>query len=285
MRPQFISIAGGLAALTIYTGILLGGAATIRGRESAATPDFVLETPDAIIEEPAEAPVAAEELPAEPTPSPAEAEAAAKTSRVPVRPVDPSLFAIPEEGVAKPLERIAPRPPLSAPEEKKASPIVLQRPVALAAGLVQNGGTTLQIKDIEPENAEKVCEGTGKSWPCGMVARTAFRNFLRGRALVCDQVDERTEGSAAASCTVGKINVAEWLVTNGWAIPLPGTALEAKAEAARNAKRGFYGSDPRDLSRRRLVIEPTGGADFGETVPDLQAPAGIPNWAPSIAGE
>ncbi|AFL48741.1 endonuclease YncB(thermonuclease family) [Sinorhizobium fredii] len=279
MRPQFISIAGGLAALALYAGILLNGAATIRARESAATPDFVLETPDAAaIEEPAEEPAPAAQIPAEPTPPPAEAEAAAKTSRVPVRPVEPDLFAIPEEGVAKPLERIAPRPPLSAPEEKKTTPTVLKRPIALAAGLVQTGDTTLQIKDIEPEKADKLCEGAGKSWPCGMVARTAFRNFLRGRALVCDQVDEKTEDSPAASCRVGNINVAEWLVTNGWAIPLSGTALEAKAEAARDAKRGFYGSDPRDLSRKPLVLqEPAGGLNFGETAPDLQAPVEIPN--------
>ncbi|WOS63251.1 thermonuclease family protein [Sinorhizobium fredii] len=271
MRPQVISIAGGLAALALYAAILLGGAASIRGRESAATPDFVLETPDdAAIEEPAEEPGPAEEPPAEPAPPPAEAEAAAKTSRTPVRPVDPNLFAIPEEGVAKPLERTAPRPPLSAPPEKKATPLVLNRPVALAAGVVQNGDTTLQIKDIEPEKADKVCEGAGKSWPCGMVARTAFRNFLRGRALVCDQIDEKTEGSPAASCKVGNMNVAEWLVTNGWATPLPGTPLEAKAEDARNARRGFYGDDPRDLRRRPPVIEePAGGTDVVEPAPDL----------------
>ena len=111
-----------------------------------------------------------------------------------------------------------------------------------------------------------------------MVARTAFRNFLRGRALVCDHVDGTTGGTAAATCTVGSMNVAEWLVTNGWATPIAGTPLEAKAEAARNAKRGFYGGDPRDLSRKPLVIEePAGGTDFGETAPDLQAPSEVPN--------
>ncbi|PDT41963.1 MULTISPECIES: thermonuclease family protein [Sinorhizobium] len=287
MRPQFISIAGGLAALALYTAILLGGAASIRGRESAAAPDLVLETPDAaMIEDPAAEPVPAEQPPAAAASPTAEQEAAAKTSRTPVRPVDPNLFAMPEEGLAKPLERIAPRPPLSAPPEKKATPLVLQRPVALAAGLVQTGDTTLQISDIEPEKADRICEGGGKTWPCGMVARTAFRNFLRGRALVCSEIDEEREGSAAANCRVGNMSVAEWLVTNGWAIPIPGTALEAKAEAARKAKRGFYGGDPRDLSRRRLVIdEPAGAADLGETARDLQAPAGTPNWAPSISGE
>ncbi|MQW86610.1 thermonuclease family protein, partial [Sinorhizobium saheli] len=56
MREQFITTAGGLAALALYAGILMSGAAAIRGRDSAAAPDFVLETPDAAAtEEPAEA--------------------------------------------------------------------------------------------------------------------------------------------------------------------------------------------------------------------------------------
>ena len=115
MRPQVISIAGGLAALALYAAILLGGAASIRGRESAATPDFVLETPDAAaIEEPADQPGRAAEPTAAPTPPPAEA--AAKTSRTPVRPVDPKLFAMPEEGLrnrsnGSRRDRLSPRRP------------------------------------------------------------------------------------------------------------------------------------------------------------------------------
>jgi endonuclease YncB( thermonuclease family) len=242
---QIITIAGGLASLMLFAGILLSGAAAIRDRESAATPDFVLETPDmAMIEEPATA------LDVAPAPPAAEPEAAAKSARLPMRSVEPGLFAPPEDDLARPLERVAPRPPLSAPQEKqRPSTVILQRPVALAAGLVQAGDTTLQLKEIEPESAEKVCRSNGKSWPCGMVARTAFRNFLRGRALVCKEMEEKPQGTTVGSCTVGGENAAEWLVANGWAMPRPGTALEAKTQAARGAKRGFYGGDPRDLSR------------------------------------
>ncbi|WEX88225.1 thermonuclease family protein [Sinorhizobium garamanticum] len=267
MRQESFTIAGGLFALLLYAGILWGGVVAIRGHEGAG-PDFPLETPDAATVEvpdpPAEAPAA--------PPPPAEPEQKAdtgKVGRLPARTIEPQLFALPQDGIAQPLERIAPRRPLSEPKEKPAEPtIVYQRPVALAAGLIRSGDTTVQLKDIEPENAEKTCHGNGRSWPCGMVARTAFRNFLRARALICDRPEENSEGTVTTTCKVGNENPAEWLVSNGWATPLPGSSLEAKAEAARSAKLGFYGDDPRDLSRAPLVIEEPPVA----TIPDDTAP-------------
>jgi endonuclease YncB( thermonuclease family) len=278
MRQQFITTAGGLAALALYAGILMSGAAVIRGRDSAATPDFVLETPDAAAtEEPAPEAVPADagatggsDTRAAPPPEPKTDVAIDKGARVTVRPIEPSLFALPEKGVAKPLQRVAPRPPLSKPPEKeKPATTVYRQPVALASGLVRSGDTTLQIMGIEPENTEKQCGGSGKSWPCGMIARTAFRNFLRARALVCDTPQE-TGKTVTTRCNVAGQDVAEWLVANGWAIPLPGTALEAKADAARKAKLGFHGDDPRDLKRAPLIVnDPSAGVVLEEAAPDL----------------
>ncbi len=266
MRPRLFTIAGGLAALALYAGILMAGAAVIRNRDSAATPEFVLETPEAAaVDEPApEEPSAGTEA-APPAPEPDTS--SGKGSRVAVRPVEPGLFAQPEDGVAKPLQRIEPRPPLSSAREKeKPASAVFPRPVALAAGLVRSGDTTLQLEDIEPEKAERVCEANGKSWPCGMVARTAFRNFLRGRALVCDGAGGSSE-TVNARCSVGGQDVAEWLVGNGWATPLPGTALEAKAEAARDAGLGFFGDDPRDLARAPVALDDPAASFIPEDVP------------------
>ncbi|MBB4183848.1 thermonuclease family protein [Sinorhizobium terangae] len=273
MRQQSFTIAGGFFALLLYAGILWGGVAVIRDQEGAG-PDFPLETPDAAA---VESPNPPAEVPAAPPPqtiSKSQAvheqkAGAGKVDRLPARTIEPQLFAVPQDGIAQPLERIAPRPPLSEPKEKPAATtIVYQRPVALAAGLIRSGETTVQLKDIGPENAEKTCERNGRSWPCGMVARTAFRNFLRARALVCDQPEESSKKTVTTACKVGNENPAEWLVSNGWATPLPGSPLEAKAEAARSAKLGFYGDDPRDLSRAPLVIDEPPVA----TVPDDAAP-------------
>lgn len=272
MGQQSFTVAGGLFALLLYAGILWGGVAAIRGQEGAK-PDFSLETPDAAA---VEAPDPPAEVPAaSPPPAvPEQKTGAGKVDRLPARTIEPQLFALPQEGIAQPLERIAPRPPLSEPKETPAAAtIIYQRPVALAAGLLRSGNTTVQLKDIEPENAEKTCEANGRSWPCGMVARTAFRNFLRARALICDRPEENSEGTITTACKVGNENPAEWLVSNGWATPLPGTSLEAKAEAARSARLGFYGDDPRDLSRAPLVInEPPVATVPDETVSDDTAP-------------
>lgn len=275
MRQQFLTIAGGFAALTLHAAILMGGAALIRDRESAAAPDFVLETPDlAAVEEPS----ATQDVPLEPSPPAADQEAAAKAARLPVRSIEPGSFALPENSLAPPLERLAPVPSPSAPQAKqKPSTATLQRPVALAAGLVQAGDVTLQLKGIEPESVERACgRGSGR-WPCGMIARTAFRKFLRGRALVCDEMEERANGTVIGNCTLAGVDAAEWLVANGWAMPQPGTALEAKAQAARSGKRGFYGGDPRDLRGAPIVVDDPSATLLDETTPGLQAGDEIPD--------
>ncbi|ASY61606.1 Succinoglycan biosynthesis protein ExoI [Sinorhizobium sojae CCBAU 05684] len=267
MRQQLVTIAGNLAAILVFAGLLMGGVAAIRDRDSAVSPDFVLEVPDLAATEKA-APV--QGIPVSPPPPAAEKDspgqgAAVKSARLPVRSVEPGLFALPEDDLARPLERVAPRPPLSGPQiDQKPATIVLHRPVALAAGLVRSGDMTLQFREIDQESAEKVCGESGETWPCGMIARTAFRNFLRGRALVCDHMEEKRDGATVATCTVGGQNAAEWLATNGWAIALPGTSLEAATNAARKARRGFYGEDPRDLNRGSNA----GGLQAGSEVPN-----------------
>ncbi len=246
MRQQLVIAAGGLAALALYAAILMSGGAVIRDRESAAAPDFVLDTPDSTaVEEPDKATIA--DVAAPPA---AKQETAAKGARLTVRTVEPDLVVPPEEDLAQPLQRIAPRPALSEPKEKEQpSSIILQRPVALAAGLVQAGDRTVQLKDMEPESIERVCGSGERSWPCGVVARTAFRNFLRARALACEEIEEKADGTTAATCKVGGENVTGWLVANGWATPRAGSNLKAQADEARKARLGFYGNDPRDIDR------------------------------------
>lgn len=277
MRQQLITLAGGIAALALYTGILYAGAATIRDRESSASPDFVLETPDMGEAEPSVAP---EDVPfdmsdpqaADTAPDAgSQGKSSSHANETTARAIEPQQFGLPDEVTTKPLERIEPRKPLSdTSKDKPQAPTILLQPVALAAGLIRFDKMTLQLDGIEPEAAERTCESGGKSWPCGMVARTAFRNFLRARAVSCDIPGDGTGDTVTAHCTVGGQDLAAWLVANGWATPLAGSALEEQAEAARKAKVGFYGDDPRDFRQTPMPFDdPSAAATMDEPAPDL----------------
>ncbi|OCO98214.1 MULTISPECIES: thermonuclease family protein [unclassified Ensifer] len=283
MRQHFYTLAGGIAAIALFTGILYAGAAAIRDRESAATPDLVLETPDMSELEPTAGQAeTGDDVPLDLGSSDGSAAGEgvadgggstnnARTETA-ARTIEPQQFGMPETVTSAPLERVEPRPPLSEPDKQaKAAtgPTVLYRPVAIAAGVIQFDKFTLQIDGIEPENADRTCESGGKSWPCGVVARTAFRNFLRARAVSCDMPSGKT-GTTTAACTLGGRDLATWLVDNGWATPLAGSPLEKRADAARKAKLGFYGDDPRDLNHTPMTFDdPTAGTGMDALQPDL----------------
>ncbi|MEI2298115.1 thermonuclease family protein [Ensifer sp. MJa1] len=284
MRQHFYTLAGGIAAIALFTGILYAGASAIRDRESAATPELVLETPDmSDLESLPDTPEAGSDVPldlgsqggtaAGTGPADGSGPSDNATTETTARTIEPQQFGLPETVTSAPLERVEPRAPLSETDKEAkaaAGPTVLYRPVAVAAGVLQFDKLTLQIDGIEPEQADRTCESGGKSWPCGVVARTAFRNFLRARAVSCDMPQGNAGASATASCTLGGQDIATWLVDNGWAKPLAGSALEKRADAAREAKLGFYGDDPRDLNHRPMTFDdPTSGTGMDGLQPDL----------------
>ena len=118
----------------------------------------------------------------------------------------------------------------------------------MSAGLIQFGDRLLQLEGIEPEKADRLCGEAGKTWPCGMVAKTAFRNFLRARALLCSVPKNGWQGTLTTACSVNNIDPAAWLAENGWADATAGSPLAGKVAAARQSRLGFFGDDPRDLN-------------------------------------
>lgn len=203
----------------------------------------------AALEEVERPPERTAEAPSTPAPAPS---SQTQTTQPPAetgiaRPVNPGLFGQPFTVNPAELERVEPREPISdplpPPEEPKP---LLYRPLALSAGLVSISGRNLALEGIVPTPADRFCpDESGQRWPCGMMARTAFRNFLRGRALACDLDDTNWEGTATANCTRGELDIAAWLVTNGWVDAAPGSAYAELADTAREARIGIHGSDPR----------------------------------------
>ena len=92
------------------------------------------------------------------------------------------------------FQRVEPRAPLSKlgqaqPPLRKMSNdwegTNLYRPVVNAAGVFEAMGYTVTVAGTDIVGAGEMCVFRGKSWPCGALARTAFRSFLRGRAVTC----------------------------------------------------------------------------------------------------
>lgn len=188
----------------------------------------------------------AEPLPADPR-NPLQITERQRREPASARPVNPDLFAQPfAENVAE-LWRVVPRAPLTpASEPEEADSTLLHRPVALDAGNLSFDGNALRLDGIEPTPADRMCEnGDGGQWPCGMVARTAFRNYLRGRALRCDVTNDSWQDAAIATCRLRDDDIAAWLAENGWAAAEADSPYAALTEDAQAEARGVFGPDPR----------------------------------------
>ncbi|WP_348642362.1 thermonuclease family protein [Mesorhizobium sp. B2-3-11] len=168
------------------------------------------------------------------------------------RAIDPQVVAPPELPAGE-LERVEPREPLSklalAVPPKPKMPddwngTKLFQPVAPAAGLIEAKGYSVAVSGIDVVGQDETCTTDGKSWPCGVRARTAFRAFLRGRAVVCTVPPEGGRARIAAECRIGKQDVGQWLVENGWARAAKGGPYVEAGDKAQSAKKGIFGSAP-----------------------------------------
>ncbi|KXF78689.1 hypothetical protein ATN84_02595 [Paramesorhizobium deserti] len=167
-------------------------------------------------------------------------------------------FALPlDDG---PLERIEPRaplselslalpppPPTSAPGEIRYR--LLHQPVATAAGRIEADGHVIEVEGIDIPSLDETCtDPAGASWPCGMQARTAFRAWLRARAVMCRLPAAPSGEATATDCTLGGEDVAAWLVDNGWARAKAGSPYAERARKAEEAHLGIFGQRPEGVS-------------------------------------
>ena len=181
---------------------------------------------------------------------------AAETDEAPAAPssrmVAPKAVAPPRVNAAD-LEREAPREPLSQlslalpPPPKpsnKWSGTPFFQPVATESAVFESMDRTVTIAGVGSLSSGETCSSHGVTWSCGIRARSAFRLWLRGRALVCKLPPGTDAVFIVAPCRLGKQDVGEWLVTNGWARALPGGPYAQAGEKAQAAGLGIFGEPP-----------------------------------------
>lgn len=156
------------------------------------------------------------------------------------------------------LQRVEPRTPLSEmaaptppPPPKPAKDLPKRwRPVgnsfASAAGIIQAGSVSITLDGLDTVTAEDSCTApSGEEWPCGMVARTAFRAYLRSRTLNCDLPDGLIDTAISAECLLAGEDPAKWLVQNGWARAGAAGSYVSEGDEAKAKSAGIYGPPPR----------------------------------------
>lgn len=201
------------------------------------------------------------------------------------RQVDPQASPSPDNQSA--LERVEPRQPLSelgqtsppappppaVPVDNTARPVLLYRPVALAAGTLEASGYRIALEGIDTLPVDETCSAeNGATWPCGMAARTAFRNWLRSRAIECNVPGQPSDELIATRCKLGNADLAGWLVDNGWARAKDGTPMADAMKKAEEEKRGIFGSPPPALPASPEIPLPS----IGETLLPQEVPAETP---------
>lgn len=148
------------------------------------------------------------------------------------------------------LERIAPAPPDQEPLEYFGPPMpplgteqlfLLFQPFVENAGMLIAEGRTIVLEGVVPVEVNRICDNAiGGQWSCGMKARTAFRALVRGRAISCLLPDQQ-KTAVETECHIGKDNLGQWLVEQGWAEAKPGSDLESLGKAAKLMGKGIYG--------------------------------------------
>ncbi len=215
----------------------------------------------------------------------------------------PQEAIIPQPGEAGPLERVEPRaplsdlaqPPLRSLPEQEAVAIddkeefrLLPRPVAVAAGIVEVSGFSIVLEGIDVVSADETCTSPdGKSWPCGMQARTAFRSWLRSRSLNCRVPKQVTEEVVMTDCQLAGQDVSEWLVSNGWARAKAESAYADMQKAAEEAHRGIFGSPAAPLASSGRLEPPRFDPGIYDPLPGAApmepAPQDMTREAPDVS--
>jgi endonuclease YncB( thermonuclease family) len=247
-------------AILSVTFVLIGLGVFVGGRHAARQVDAPAES------------VAGTGLPPAP---PADPENRPPATQGASRQIAPDVVAPPELDTGK-LEWAAPRPPLSdlsvpLPPKQEEKGGMLFRPLAVESAVVEAKGVTVTIAGTVSLPPDETCEIGGQTWACGMRARTAFRMWLRGRALDCDLPPE-AGGDVTAACRLGKQDAGAWLVANGWARAAPGGSYAEAEAAARTARKGIFGPPP-DLTEPTAESAATASAAASGTTPPADRPA------------
>jgi len=87
---------------------------------------------------------------------------------------------------------------------------------------------------------------------------------------LCNAPKNGWQGTLTTTCRLNNADPAAWLAESGWAEVPAGSPLAGKVEAAREARLGFFGDDPRTFDTTTAPAETPlpGDVDTGVDMTD-----------------
>lgn len=171
-----------------------------------------------------------------------------------------------------------PARPVAKAESKTAQPglppipVRINRPLIDTVGYIESEDRKIRLADIAVPKPDQKCGVEISPWPCGRVARTALRKFIRGRTVICILPRKAEKELVVARCSLAGKDISEWMVENGWATVSLSNELTPLMEQAKIAGRGVWRQKNVDQSDWD-VVAPTRARSQPETTVDPSEPA------------
>ncbi len=101
-------------------------------------------------------------------------------------------------------------------------------------------GLEIRLKNIDAPEGRQKCRRKGRDWLCGKEATRRLRTFIRRRALSCKGDEYDRHRRLLAFCSVGGVEINQWMVREGWAVSFGDYRREERQ--AKRAGKGIWAS-------------------------------------------
>ncbi|MCF6199483.1 MAG: thermonuclease family protein, partial [Hyphomicrobiaceae bacterium] len=101
-------------------------------------------------------------------------------------------------------------------------------------------GLEIRLKNIDAPEGRQKCQRNGRNWLCGQEATRRLRTFIKRRKLTCKGNEYDRHNRLLAFCSVGGVEINQWMVREGWAVSFGDYRREERA--AKRARKGIWSS-------------------------------------------
>lgn len=92
------------------------------------------------------------------------------------------------------------------------------RATVIDGDTIELHGQRIRLHGIDaPEASQRCTDAKGQQWRCGRQAAFALDELIHGQVLTCLGRERDRYRRVIARCSIGGIDLGEWMVRNGWA--------------------------------------------------------------------